>query len=281
MRGIDIKSKTTKFLSFIKGNENFYVADLYLSEGERTLSHNHDFYEFFVVISGDFLEVCNGEHATLTRKSTHVLRPEDEHQLIATGKNKKNILRNIAIRKTHFERILKSVGLYNTEMIFDYFFLNEAVYMHFISKTNSLFSHSGNLSVREFIFNSILNDILIFGLLQGDCNQSTPAWLVSAYRDIRLNRNYIYGIEKFFELTGRTQEHVTRVFKRYYNITPTEYINSLRLTDAGNQLISSDKPIIQIAFDCGFNNISYFNRLFKNYYQISPKDFRNRSCEFF
>lgn len=281
MSCLNKENKISKFTNFAKDDENFYLADLFLNVGEKTTRHNHDFYEFFVIISGEFEELCNGKKVVLTQKHTHVLMPNDTHQLTAIGKSKKNVLRNIAIRKTYFENVINKVGLKNTEMVFDYFVLDEPVYVQFLSKTNSLFRHIGNLPVREFVLSSILNDIVVFGLLQRDCTQSTPAWLVSAYNDIKSDRNYIYGIEKFFEFTGRTQEHVTRAFKKHYGITPTEYINSLRLIDAANQLISSDSPIIQIALDCGFNNLSHFNRLFKNYFHLSPKDFRNRNCEFF
>lgn len=278
---LDEEIKISKFSNFVKSDENFYLADLNLGGGETTSRHYHDFYEFFVVISGGFLEVCNNENTVLVKKQMHVLRPGDVHQLHETGKCKKNILRNIAVRKTYFEKCIKEVGVSNCEAIFDCFVLDDAMYMQFINKTNTLLQNSGNKVTGEFVFNSILTDVIIFGILQGEGNKSAPSWLTSAYRDIKLNRNYVLGIDKFFELTGKTQEHVTRTFKKYYNITPTEYINKLRLADAANQLMADDETVTNIALECGFNNISHFNKLFKEHYNLSPKDFRNRNCKFF
>ena len=38
----------------------FYIADLVLKPGEQIEAHCHDYYEFFVVLKGTFLERCNG-----------------------------------------------------------------------------------------------------------------------------------------------------------------------------------------------------------------------------
>ena len=39
----------------------FYIADLILKPGEQIEAHCHDYYEFFVVLKGTFLERCNGQ----------------------------------------------------------------------------------------------------------------------------------------------------------------------------------------------------------------------------
>ena len=39
-------------------------------------------------------------------------------------------------------------------------------------------------------------------------------------------------------------------------------------------LIGTDRPIIEIALDCGFNNVTYFYRLFKRKYDLSPAFYR-------
>ena len=47
------------------------------------------------------------------------------------------------------------------------------------------------------------------------------------------------------------------------------------LEKAENLLINSDDKIINIAMDCGFNNISYFNRIFQKKHHVSPSKYRN------
>ena len=41
-------------------------------------------------------------------------------------------------------------------------------------------------------------------------------------------------------------------------------------------LSESDKTIIEIAFECGYENTSYFNRQFKMHCGITPNAFRDQ-----
>ena len=52
------------------------------------------------------------------------------------------------------------------------------------------------------------------------------------------------------------------------------YVNEKRLEEAEKQLRESDKSILEIALDCGFENVTYFNRLFKRKHGIPPGKYR-------
>ena len=53
-----------------------------------------------------------------------------------------------------------------------------------------------------------------------------------------------------------SQEHLTRSFRRYIGMTPTEYINGKRLSLAAQLLLQGDMPVIEICGACGFNSLS-------------------------
>ena len=57
-------------------------------------------------------------------------------------------------------------------------------------------------------------------------------------------------------------------------MTSIEYTNNYRLEKASALLSSTDKSIMEISLDVGFNSVSYFNKLFKNKYKLTPKEFR-------
>ncbi len=40
-------------------------------------------------------------------------------------------------------------------------------------------------------------------------------------------------------------------------------------------LVDTTKSISEICFECGFNNLSYFNRIFKKKKGMTPKIFRS------
>jgi transcriptional regulator GlxA family with amidase domain len=49
----------------------------------------------------------------------------------------------------------------------------------------------------------------------------------------------------------------------------------MRLNQAGKLLIETDRSIADIAYNCGFNNLSNFNRQFRTKFLKSPKTHRN------
>lgn len=48
----------------------------------------------------------------------------------------------------------------------------------------------------------------------------------------------------------------------------------MRLKKAEALLVDSNKKIIDIAMECGFGNISYFNRVFQKRHGMTPKSYR-------
>ena len=77
-------------------------------------------------------------------------------------------------------------------------------------------------------------------------------------------------------LANMSQEHLTRSFRRYIGMTPTEYINGKRLSLAAQLLLQGDMPVIEICGACGFNSLSRFYRLFTERYGCAPKAFRTQ-----
>jgi AraC-like DNA-binding protein len=66
----------------------------------------------------------------------------------------------------------------------------------------------------------------------------------------------------------------SRFFKRRTGKTFVAYVNDLRLGRACRLLIETDRPVSDIAFDCGFNNLSNFNRRFLEARSMSPRVYR-------
>ena len=55
-----------------------------------------------------------------------------------------------------------------------------------------------------------------------------------------------------------------------------QYINGMRLSAAADLLLESDRKVLDIAFDTGFNSLSYFIGVFKQSMGCTPTEFRRR-----
>jgi AraC-type DNA-binding domain-containing proteins len=75
-----------------------------------------------------------------------------------------------------------------------------------------------------------------------------------------------------------SEAYFCRFFKRITAATPVEYINLYRVRQAAILLRSTERKIMDIAFEVGFNNISYFNTVFKQRFGCTPMEYRQRGA---
>jgi AraC-like DNA-binding protein len=66
-----------------------------------------------------------------------------------------------------------------------------------------------------------------------------------------------------------------RYFKRKTKKKFTQFVNEIRIMHSRKLLAETDKTVIEVAFECGYENTSYFNRQFRLYCNNSPKEFRD------
>lgn len=66
----------------------------------------------------------------------------------------------------------------------------------------------------------------------------------------------------------------SRFMKKRTGKNYIEYLNDLRLGIASRYLVDTNKTVVEISYECGFNNLSNFNRIFKKRKGYTPKEFR-------
>jgi len=91
-----------------------------------------------------------------------------------------------------------------------------------------------------------------------------------------IKENYMenISIKDMCSISNFSEYHFMRFFKKYIGMTCIEYINTYRLEIASKLLDTTNNSIMDISFEVGFNNVSYFNKLFKSKYKLTPRDFR-------
>lgn len=71
-----------------------------------------------------------------------------------------------------------------------------------------------------------------------------------------------------------TEVAFSRFFKARTGKTFVDTVNEIRLGHASRLLIDTTHSVNEIAYRCGFNNLSNFNRIFKKKKDCTPKEFR-------
>lgn len=251
------------------------------SETEYFRPHWHDYYEIFLMLSGKGEHFVNGKAFSLARGNLIFIRDFDLHDYACIDERIEFI--NLAFTKeTLFDMFLYlGDGIEKDKLLSAEFppqiRLTEAetekLHMEF-AKLNTFDSSDKKSMVTEMRF--LLAKIFVTYFRQFSHSDSgIPFWLESALEKMKAPRNFIAGKERFFELCGRTREHATRSLKAYYGVTPSDYVNDLRLCYAANLLMSSNLSATDICYECGFKNLSWFYSEFENKFGVSPGKYKN------
>ena len=80
-------------------------------------------------------------------------------------------------------------------------------------------------------------------------------------------------VEDIAESAYISRNSCFRYFRNCFGKTPLAVLNDHRLSVAAS-LLSSDKPITEVAFSCGFSSSSYFAKLFQSKYGMTPQKYR-------
>lgn len=75
-------------------------------------------------------------------------------------------------------------------------------------------------------------------------------------------------------IASMTESSFSRFFKQKTGMTFIDCLTEVRLGHASRMLISTTNTIAEVAYGCGFNNISNFNRIFRKKKGCTPRELR-------
>ena len=91
---------------------------------------------------------------------------------------------------------------------------------------------------------------------------------------MNLNFQKSITLSEVSKLANMTDVSFSRFFRSRTGITFMDSLLEMRLGHASRLLIDTTQSVAEVAYNCGFNNISNFNRLFKKKKGCTPKEFR-------
>jgi len=148
------------------------------------------------------------------------------------------------------------------------------------SRLTILSQKQGFDSVLELL--SILHDLSISRNMH-TLSDATFSNAELSYNSRRIEKTIEYMNQSFHKpisltevskLANMTDVSFSRFFKARTGITFMDSLLEMRLGHASRLLIDTTQSVAEVAYNCGFNNISNFNRLFKKKKGCTPKEFR-------
>lgn len=83
-------------------------------------------------------------------------------------------------------------------------------------------------------------------------------------------------VKEVAELAGVSTRQLHRRFSEVFGMSVLDFLTKTRMQAAGEELMNTDRLIVDIAIDFGFCDQSAFTRQFKNHVGLTPLKFRRR-----
>lgn len=230
--------------------------------------------QIFICISGEGILKVNDTIYTITRGSFFFLAANTPHEyysisdkwevewIVLSGNQTDNILAELRLDQTlvvkcnHIEKI-------------------EDLYQKIITSLKS------DDSVGAVISSGILYEVLghLFQIVyqnHRDENSEIHNKInkVKLYIDEHYNQEI--SLEELSSLVDITPQYLCRIFKKYTNLRPFQYITMKRIQKAKILLSDNKLSVYEVAHLVGFNDCSYFCSIFKRNEMMSPTEFRGQ-----
>ncbi|MCG3147516.1 MAG: HTH-type transcriptional activator RhaS [Verrucomicrobiae bacterium] len=261
---------------FCPGAFSFHISRLRMRESCQI--HRHDFVEVFWVEDGRGTHLINGHRQPLLPGTLVTIRLGDCHGFSVMPGTDGFTLVNVAFRPSTLDFLRKR------------YFADAATF--FWAKTDLPFSMQLNPTQLSWLqtwashlvrsprtqlaIDGFLLELLLELQLPAPAKKPLPAWLQHAMEAIRDPRHLSGGTRTFASLAGRSPQHVNFALKQHCNLTATEVVNQARMEHAAAELTMSQKKIIEICLECGFQNLGHFYQVFHHYYATTPRLYRQR-----
>lgn len=237
--------------------------------------HTHDFPEIFWVEEGRGLHRIDGQEKKLQSGDLIFVRSEDVHELRpidSAGFRLVNLAFSAALLRDLLRRFPELVPVHRPGSTLPVRLNISALQLRTLKDELRRLVAAGNrrLPLERFLLG-------VYSLtLSGDRGPAPalPDWLETTCAYASRPEVFAKGVPALVRYSGRSAEHVARSFRKWLDVSPTDYLNRVRMEYAARELRLGSKPIIEIAFDCGFSNLAHFYALFRQAHGLTPRHYR-------
>lgn len=273
-----------KYPSIFQKGLNFHLANTLLNKDENTYLHSHDFFEIFFLQQGKIKHLINKEIYEVSPDEICFIKPSDEHCFTKTTDAPSALMTNIAFTPEFYTEVssflFKDASPEEIPVSSSPVTIDPLLQEQLKIQTNRLMHRHKEINAgrqTEIIKCLLVNVFMQISQKRDYQKTDVPIWLSDTCRQMQRKENYVAGLYRMIRISGKSQEHLNRAMKKHRSITPTSFINGIRLQEAAYLLRTTHKTITDIIYETGFSNISHFNRLFREHYIHTPRKYRQNN----
>ncbi|EAB9740715.1 transcriptional regulator ChbR [Salmonella enterica subsp. diarizonae serovar 16:z10:e,n,x,z15] len=255
--------------------KNFHVF-IYNKTESVTGLHQHDYYEFTLVLTGRYYQEINGKRVLLERGDFVFIPVGSNHQsFYEFGATR---ILNVGISKRFFEQ--HYLPLLPFCFVASQVCRVNSTFLTYIETVIASLNFRGN-GLDEFI------EVVTFYIInrlrhyrEEQVYDDIPQWLKATVEIMHDKTQFgENALENMVRLSAKSQEYLTRATRRYYSKTPMQIINEIRINFAKKQLEMTNYSVTDIAYEAGYSSPSLFIKTFKKMTSFTPNSYRKRLTE--
>lgn len=246
--------------------------------------HDHEHYEFVCAVKGRGINFINDTVQPLLPGMLVLVRPSDIHAIRKVDKFEGDFRgfnievepyfmeNEFALNSTLRDFALKPeipirVKLHSVQL--------ESLYM----KVMSLFDMPPS-DMRTYLYQKLIHEMCYYLLSNTSVTNDIPQkWFSDLLVELEKVRVQELTFEKIVSMSCLSRTALWQAFKKYLNLSPTEYIKAKRAELAYSMIVNTDKSFLDIAMELEYGSYVQFYRDIKNIYGITPKEIRANSSK--
>ena len=254
--------------------------------------HDHEFHELVVIFGGEGIHYTHNEKYRIGQGDVFLIKPGARH-----GYDNTNDLKLINILYLPEKIKLALYDLVNSPGYHAFFEVEPALRkqhgfksrlhlsdtrLEYIRKLISSMGKELNSGKPEAMFMAISYFMQIIGFIARSYTkteipeQMDILALSEVISYIEANYQHSITIPDLAKKASMSEITLYRMFKKAFNMSPVNYIISVRIAKAQEMLNSGKLSISEIAWNTGFTDSNYFSRAFKKFTGASPRLYRKQ-----
>ena len=252
-----------------------------------TSLHEHDFYEFVVIIDGKVKHIHNSKTCIANKGMLFLVKPGEYHQFLPYHNHEARHI-NFSITPTILKELSDTVWHSDILQKIDSWdipnnlSLSQQDFDFVLDSLERLNQYSMHSQTPHALVKSVILKLLIFlsdkleSIEMFSNDQTRPDWLNDFLTTLSDPNVFTMKLKDIYPLAPYSQSMLNSYFNKYVGTTLIAYITTLKISYACTLLRHTDSSPLEISNKLAYDSLSHFNRVFKRITGTSPIAYRKQ-----